>query len=627
MFSRVAQGAAHGVNPQELLAKLPISAVGRKSKDARMWTPEEDAMLRAAVEQYGDDWNAIAGSVPGRNKLQCVQRWKKTLKPGQVKGPWKPEEDSLLLHVMSEEVEGDWQAISRRVPGRNAKQCKERWMLNLNPQINHGPWTAEEDAMLIDLHAEVGGRWSILAKRLEGRTEHAIKTRFLSLQKRAARVRNWTVDEDRIILEQFMRASNLDGVAATIKVLPGRTKRQVQERWRHLREHYVSIDDLATSQPQGGIMLTEQDLRNLIPTPSLTGTYSNHTSPRTFVSASTNSSATPEMRTKSLARRQQESSSLSASNNPGSTRHMRKRLEKSESSSSHSQQRAVAALGSEIFNNAYGSSSLNFSSSSNNNSNMFVETDPHLSQVFASSLQQQQHQSSALPSSTMSSGDVQMTDDPFVVGLLNAGLQAPSMFASSSSSSNPQTDVTQTRRVPKNQHGQASSSTNKSLQRNGFSSSFIFPPFSPQPIDSTQQHPNVSRQDSFSRLAGELEQLNYSSAPTFLMKPMNVPGTNGAVANGFEREHELFRAFSGLAPELGSTPTAVPDVPSWNGDLSDMAPAPLMTQDSLSLDLDLIPQPPSSGEPHGRLRKWASSAQNIDRDLAEMFPPSGYSRS
>jgi hypothetical protein len=44
----------------------------------RKWTAEEDEALRQSVEANGSkNWKAIALGVPGRNHVQCLQRWKK----------------------------------------------------------------------------------------------------------------------------------------------------------------------------------------------------------------------------------------------------------------------------------------------------------------------------------------------------------------------------------------------------------------------------------------------------------------------------------------------------------------------------------------------------------------------
>ncbi len=42
----------------------------------RKWTAEEDELLRVAVESNdGKNWKIIAECVPGRNHVQCLQRY------------------------------------------------------------------------------------------------------------------------------------------------------------------------------------------------------------------------------------------------------------------------------------------------------------------------------------------------------------------------------------------------------------------------------------------------------------------------------------------------------------------------------------------------------------------------
>jgi hypothetical protein len=206
-----------------------------------MWSAEEDELLRNAVEMHGEkNWRVIADEVPGRNHLQCLQRWKKVLRPGLVKGHWSKEEDQELLDMIKEYTDKgsigsvNWAAISERIEGRNPKQCRERWFLNLDPSINRGPWTADEDRRLLELAAQCGGRWSLISKNMVGRTENAVKTRYHSLQRQEARGRNWAVDEDLALINASLTFGRV--WSKIVKQLPGRSAGQVKKRFAVLAQ-------------------------------------------------------------------------------------------------------------------------------------------------------------------------------------------------------------------------------------------------------------------------------------------------------------------------------------------------------------------------------------------------------
>jgi len=170
---------------------------GWGKKNARRWTAEEDEQLRHAVAKHKEqNWKAIAKMVENRDHVQCLQRWKKVLQPGLKKGMWKKEEDELLMKLMMTTKPKNWADVAAKVPGRTAKQCRERWSLNLDPTINHDAWTAGEDDLLDRLHAEMGNKWSEIKRFLPGRTENGVKTRFKSNQRARKRddVTKWTAD-------------------------------------------------------------------------------------------------------------------------------------------------------------------------------------------------------------------------------------------------------------------------------------------------------------------------------------------------------------------------------------------------------------------------------------------------
>ena len=134
----------------------------KDKKDPQKWTKEEDELLKEAVNRFGEkNWKDIASLIPGRNHVQCLQRWKKVLKPGLKKGHWSEEEDELLRTWKNQS--GNWAEVAEHIPGRTPKQCRERWCNHIDPTIRKGDWTKEEDALILNLQKQWGNRWSNIA--------------------------------------------------------------------------------------------------------------------------------------------------------------------------------------------------------------------------------------------------------------------------------------------------------------------------------------------------------------------------------------------------------------------------------------------------------------------------------
>ncbi|MBA0839116.1 hypothetical protein Goarm_004882, partial [Gossypium armourianum] len=61
-----------------------------------------------------------------RTDVQCLHRWQKVLNPELVKGPWSKEEDELIIELVNKYGPKKWSTIAQHLPGRIGKQCRER---------------------------------------------------------------------------------------------------------------------------------------------------------------------------------------------------------------------------------------------------------------------------------------------------------------------------------------------------------------------------------------------------------------------------------------------------------------------------------------------------------------------
>ncbi|KAI1320743.1 Homeodomain-like protein [Xylariaceae sp. FL0255] len=93
----------------------------------------------------------------------------------QRRGPWSQREDDLLMSLVQSQGPLNWVRISQQLHSRTPKQCRERYHQNLKPTLNHDPITPEEGILIEKLVNELGKRWAEIARRLNNRSDNAVK--------------------------------------------------------------------------------------------------------------------------------------------------------------------------------------------------------------------------------------------------------------------------------------------------------------------------------------------------------------------------------------------------------------------------------------------------------------------
>ena len=102
---------------------------------------------------------------------------------------WTRKEDELLIRAVETYGTKNWWLIASYVQGRTARQCRERYISYLDPNISKKRFTPEEDQTIMQLHEILGNEWALIASLLPGRTDVQVQNRFKLLQRRQAKAK------------------------------------------------------------------------------------------------------------------------------------------------------------------------------------------------------------------------------------------------------------------------------------------------------------------------------------------------------------------------------------------------------------------------------------------------------
>ncbi|CAD8089626.1 unnamed protein product [Paramecium sonneborni] len=151
-----------------------------KSIIKKAWNNFEDRQLKTAIRLCGMNWIQIASYVHDRNPNQCAQRWKRLKgKRSRTNQFWKKSEDEQLMYLV-QQFGKKWSKIAQIIQFRNSKQCRDRYINVLDPDLKTESFSQEEDQIIYEQYLRFGSKWSYISKQLEGRSQNQVKNRFYS---------------------------------------------------------------------------------------------------------------------------------------------------------------------------------------------------------------------------------------------------------------------------------------------------------------------------------------------------------------------------------------------------------------------------------------------------------------
>lgn len=73
--------------------------------------------------------------------------------------------------------------LAQFIKGREARQCRDRYLKYLAPNVVNGPWTPEEEDLLTEKFNIYGSSWKTIATFFPTRTDVNIKSKWKKMQR------------------------------------------------------------------------------------------------------------------------------------------------------------------------------------------------------------------------------------------------------------------------------------------------------------------------------------------------------------------------------------------------------------------------------------------------------------
>nr|XP_045584882.1 uncharacterized protein LOC123747003 isoform X2 [Procambarus clarkii] len=224
------------------------------------WTEEEDLTLQEAVLNCRfkkPDWEAIAKLLKSnRTPFLAMQRWVSFIDPTLHPARWNPEATQKLIDTVNMLRIGNhipWAQVHQHMVGFSRTQVQSRWRL-INPEQSKGPFTVEEDFILIKGLHMFGLNFANITHFMPGRSVAQVRERFKRTILSGLTTKPWTRAEDDILIRECKVGPK--NWRRMIMLLPRRNACQIRSRYHTIQVWQTLTDNNMEPPPLFPVSMT-----------------------------------------------------------------------------------------------------------------------------------------------------------------------------------------------------------------------------------------------------------------------------------------------------------------------------------------------------------------------------------
>ncbi|OHT03294.1 Myb-like DNA-binding domain containing protein [Tritrichomonas foetus] len=175
-------------------------------------------------------------------------------------------EDNLLRNLVMRYGARNWILLASMMPGKTARQCRDRYMNYLAPGLTQEEWTEEEDELLQQLVIEIGPKWSLIAKKFPQRSPINVKNRWAHFLGKKFNLKNRSDLKISSCNGKTSISTEIESNNANINVTSGATTSLIsssnsdESDSDKIENMMTSISKMVTKQPQDLLMKKDSSI-------------------------------------------------------------------------------------------------------------------------------------------------------------------------------------------------------------------------------------------------------------------------------------------------------------------------------------------------------------------------------